>query len=258
MEWFTLLLLFQTITHCVIYNIVTCRVDNDCFLSHICLNNMCVIGCRSNDDCSGGESCIGQHCTNPCQTQSCGPNSVCNVVNHQPQCSCPTGLIANPTPFVGCVREPVICTTNRECGNGLLCDSGTCRPICSTYENCISNEICDKGLCKPICRKDGDCRSGEICEGLTCIAGCRGDSACLANQACVNNKCIDPCASPIACGSNTQCAVKNHQVTCRCMDGLIGDARVSCKAPQLPCSSQNTCPAGSSCVELFCRASCRT
>ena len=25
---------------------LTCRVDNDCFLGHVCLNKMCLVGCR--------------------------------------------------------------------------------------------------------------------------------------------------------------------------------------------------------------------
>lgn len=235
---------------------MSCRVDNDCFLSHICLNNMCVIGCRANSDCSGGEACVGQRCANPCEAQTCGPNSVCTVVNHQPKCSCPAGMIPNPTPFVGCVREPSVCQHTRDCGEGFLCESGSCRPICSTNANCLSNEICDKGVCKPICRKDSDCRSGEICEGLTCIAGCRSDTECPVTHACSNNKCVDPCTSPLACGVNTQCAVKNHQVNCKCLEGLTGDSRVACRAPEVACSVNEDCTNGNSCIDNICRPLC--
>jgi len=237
--------------------IVTCRVDNDCFLSHICLNNMCVIGCRSNSDCSGSESCIGQRCTDSCSEGSCGPNSICRVVNHQPTCRCPSGMIPNPTPLVGCVREPTVCTANRDCGDGLSCDGGTCRPICSTNKNCFSNEICDKGLCKPICRQDGDCRSGEICEGLTCMVGCRSDTSCPNEHSCAGNKCVSPCSVPGACGTNSICSVRNHEAVCRCEEGLIGNPASGCKAPQLPCSIKEPCQAGLTCIDSVCRTTCR-
>jgi hypothetical protein len=110
-------------------------------------------------------------------------------INKEPQCSCPEKTIPNPTPLVGCVREPKVCSGNRDCVEGYFCDTGYCLPICSSNNNCFSNEICEKGLCKPVCRTDGDCRSGEVCDGLSCIPGCRSDDACLDTQVCSNNKC---------------------------------------------------------------------
>lgn len=107
----------------------------------------------------------------------------------EPQCSCPDNTIPNPTPLVGCVREPKVCSGNRDCAEGYFCESGSCLPICSSNVNCFSNEICDKGLCKPVCRVDGDCRNGEVCDGLSCIPGCRSDDACLDSQVCSGNKC---------------------------------------------------------------------
>ena len=42
----------------MIFLSVTCRVDNDCFLGHVCLNKMCIVGCRANTDCPESNTCI--------------------------------------------------------------------------------------------------------------------------------------------------------------------------------------------------------
>lgn len=76
---------------------VTCRVDHDCFLGHICLHNMCIFGCHSDEDCSASETCRDNRCTNPCHSSPCGPNAVCAVTNHRATCSCRLGLVPNPT-----------------------------------------------------------------------------------------------------------------------------------------------------------------
>ena len=62
---------------------VTCRVDNDCFLGHVCLNKMCIVGCRANSDCPESNTCINNRCTDPCRGDSCGPNANCQVSTKQ-------------------------------------------------------------------------------------------------------------------------------------------------------------------------------
>lgn len=172
---------------------VTCRVDNDCFLGHICLHNMCIYGCHSDDDCSASESCRDNRCVNPCSDSPCGPNALCTVSNQRASCSCRSGFVPNPTAKVACVRVPgQPCTENRECPTGSTCLDDACRPICSSDIGCLGNERCDltSGVCKPLCRRDDDCRSGEVCEGLVCVTGCRSDSGCPIDRACINSKCI--------------------------------------------------------------------
>jgi hypothetical protein len=177
--------------HCnLTSSLVTCRVDNDCFLGHICLNNMCLFGCRGEEDCSASESCRANRCVNPCSEAVCGPNAVCSIINQRAICSCLSDFIPNPSPQVACSRRPIPCTQNRGCPDGASCVGEVCKPVCFADSNCLSNERCSEGVCKPLCRKADDCRSGEICEGLVCVAGCYSDSECPSNRACVNNKCI--------------------------------------------------------------------
>lgn len=169
---------------------MTCRVDNDCFLGHICLHNLCLYGCRSDDDCSASESCRGNVCVNPCSETSCGINAVCTASNQRAVCSCPNGLVPAPTASVACVRAPpATCASNRQCSEGTVCIENSCRPFCASDAGCLRNEKCDSNVCIPVCRKDDDCRSGEVCDQLICTQGCRSDSSCPADKACINSKC---------------------------------------------------------------------
>jgi len=171
---------------------VTCRVDNDCFLGHICLNNMCIFGCKSNEDCGSVESCRDNVCTNPCLAMPCGPNAVCTVANQRAMCSCRVGFVPNPTAKVACVRTPAEpCNENRECPAGYSCRDDSCQPVCTSDATCHGNEKCDvsASVCKPLCRKDDDCRSGEICDGLVCNVGCRSDNDCPSDKSCIDGKC---------------------------------------------------------------------
>ena len=211
------------------YNfLVTCRVDNDCFLGHVCLNKMCIVGCRQNSDCPESNACINNRCTDPCAA-ACGPNAKCQVVNHRAQCSCPQGYIPNPTSMVACVKQPQICSSNAQCPDRQVCDGKFCKDVCFNDKNCGKNEVCDNGLCKAMCRVDDDCNSQEICRGVTCVLGCRSSSTCPQDQACINNQCTDPCSAGVAsCGSNAVCAVVSHQAQCSCPPGLTGDPLSAC------------------------------
>lgn len=55
------------------------------------------------------------------------------------------------------------------------------------------------------------------------------DSDCPQTRACSNNKCVDPC--PGLCGQNALCQVANHNPTCYCINGYIGDPFVQCNPP---------------------------
>lgn len=55
--------------------------------------------CLIHADCPTRLACIGSKCKNPC-AGSCGFNTVCNVVNHQPLCTCQPGYQGDP--FSGC------------------------------------------------------------------------------------------------------------------------------------------------------------
>lgn len=51
--------------------------------------------CVVSTDCSQNKACINQRCEDPC-VQTCGANAFCQVLNHNPVCSCPPGFTGDP------------------------------------------------------------------------------------------------------------------------------------------------------------------
>lgn len=58
--------------------------------------------CVVSSDCPRSEACSNLKCANPC-IGSCGVRAQCQVINHNPICSCPPGLSGDP--FLRC--EPI-------------------------------------------------------------------------------------------------------------------------------------------------------
>lgn len=90
-------------------------------------------GCRPVGNCPGGDKdcplhsvCQGGKCINPCEG-ACGPNTLCNVDDRKPVCSCPPKFEAGPYgPVGGCVRSPTICNSDSDC-LGDICHNGQCK-----------------------------------------------------------------------------------------------------------------------------------
>lgn len=240
---------------------MTCRLDNDCFLGHICLSNSCRYGCRHDDDCREDEICRNNYCKNPCASDvsPCGPNAVCSVVNRKAICSCLDGLIANPTPNIGCVRTPALsCRIQADCATGWRCEENRCRPSCNSENfECLEGERCNAGLCRYACTSDENCSDDEVCDGRFCVLGCRSDSDCLSNFACLSGQCTDPCTKPGTCGANALCRVVEHRPICTCPQNLVGDPKYVCKRIATNCESDSNCPDGFSCYGDTCYPSCR-
>jgi hypothetical protein len=66
-------------------------------------NLLCRPECLAHSDCQFNLACLGRKCLDPCPG-SCGVNANCVVINHNPVCSCPTGLVGNP--FEHCSTLP--------------------------------------------------------------------------------------------------------------------------------------------------------
>ncbi|GFG35532.1 hypothetical protein Cfor_09648, partial [Coptotermes formosanus] len=66
-------------------------------------NLLCRPECLAHSDCPFNFACLGRKCHDPCPG-SCGVNANCMVINHNPVCSCPTGLVGNP--FEHCSVPP--------------------------------------------------------------------------------------------------------------------------------------------------------
>lgn len=59
--------------------------------------------CVSNSDCSNVRACANERCIDPCPG-ACGLNTVCNVINHTPNCACRSGYEGDA--FVQC--QPIV------------------------------------------------------------------------------------------------------------------------------------------------------
>lgn len=60
----------------------------------------CRAECIVSTDCPPIEACINQKCSNPCD-RTCGIAALCQVVSHNPICSCPERMTGNP--FIRCI-----------------------------------------------------------------------------------------------------------------------------------------------------------
>lgn len=84
-----------------------CRVVNShavcsCLESYIGSPPSCRPECVISGDCPQNRACIGQKCQDPCPG-TCGINAQCQVVNHNPICSCLSGYTGDP--FVRCIQQ---------------------------------------------------------------------------------------------------------------------------------------------------------
>lgn len=148
--------------------------------------------------------CLQYKCRNPCPG-TCGQNAQCDMINHIPVCSCPTGFIGDP--FVSCreqTKEPGLATDP--------CMPSPCGP------NSICRNIDNHAVCS--------CILGYLGTPPSCRPECVVSSECSPTRSCVNYKCTDPCLG--SCGLNARCEVINHSPICSCQPGQTGDPFKSC------------------------------
>lgn len=70
-----------------------------CIMEYIGSPPSCRPECTINADCYLTEACSNQKCRNPC-LGTCGVGAKCQVINHNPICSCPPSMTGDP--FVRC------------------------------------------------------------------------------------------------------------------------------------------------------------
>lgn len=84
-----------------------------CGSNALCNNGICTCrpeyrgdpyrGCRPecvlNNECPRNKACVRSKCIDPCPG-TCAVNGICEVINHIPMCSCPTGYAGNA--FISC------------------------------------------------------------------------------------------------------------------------------------------------------------
>ncbi|XP_043283202.1 neurogenic locus notch homolog protein 3 [Venturia canescens] len=222
--------------------------------------------CESDSECSAHLSCSPNfRCESPCN--KCGEGANCDVVNHQPKCSCPRNWLGNP--YTRCHPE---CTHHSECsgskpaclyqkcvnpcegacGINANCELRDITPVCSCprhmtgdpFISCRPFEPAD--LCKPNpCGENAICTPGHDNTGkerpvCTCPTGytgnalsfcrrgeCQVDSECPDNRACIDYFCQNPCTGK-ECASSAKCEARQHIAVCTCLDGTRGDAIYGC------------------------------
>lgn len=84
-----------------------CRTFNGhavCTCLDICVGSPpnCHPECIVSSDCRPNKACVNQKCQDPCPGM-CGVNAQCQVVNHNPICSCYNGYTGDP--FVRCFYD---------------------------------------------------------------------------------------------------------------------------------------------------------
>ncbi len=173
-------------------------------------------------------ACINQKCRDPCPG-TCGLNARCNVVNHNPICSCSPGFEGDP--FVRCIkteRKPL--STYLYCLYVLFLHLG--RPVVEPSGNpCVPSPCGPNSQCRVVGTQAAcSCLPNYIGRSPNCRPECTINAECPSNLACINEKCRDPC--PGSCGVQTTCVVVNHSPVCQCQVGFTGDPFAGCS--QIP------------------------
>ena len=182
-----------------------------CVVGYIGSPPTCRPECITSSECSLNEACVNQKCIDPCPG-TCGLNARCQVVNHNPICSCPPKYTGDP--FTRCSpikEEPPVVPTNpcqpSPCGPNSQCKDINGSPSCS----CLPEFIGTPPSCRPECVSNSECSN---------------------SLACINNKCKDPC--PGICGQNAECRVVSHTPNCVCIQGYVGNPFSSCQPDETP------------------------
>ena len=123
--------------------------------------------CTTNSDCGNNLACINQKCRDPCPG-TCGIDARCQVVGHNPICSCPNGYQGDP--FIRCqprpalVEQPVV---TPEC---------EVDPDCQTTQACIEQRCVNPCLERPaICAPNAQCRVVQHRPVCVCAEGFTGN-----------------------------------------------------------------------------------
>lgn len=201
-----------------------------CVPSYIGSPPLCRPECVLSSECPINQACSNQKCRDPCPG-TCGINARCEVVSHNPICSCPPQFSGDP--FIRCT--PIVIEQTPVVTNP--CDPSPCGP------NSRCREIGDSPSCS--------CLEGFIGSPPNCRPECVSNGDCSSQLACINQKCKDPC--PGSCGANAECRVVSHTPNCICLPGYNGDPFSYCNIQQIqiPIEKPTPCipsPCGSNAI----------
>lgn len=182
--------------------------------------------CVTSSECSLSQACSNQKCIDPCPG-TCGINALCQVVNHNPICSCPTKLSGDP--FTRCL--PIRMNFPFKIYN-----LANVYPILEHDVQPIPTNPCNPSPCGPNaqCKEINDspscsCLPDFIGSPPNCRPECVTNSECSSHLACINQRCKDPC--PGVCGQNAECRVVSHTPNCVCISSYTGNPFIQCLPP---------------------------
>jgi hypothetical protein len=183
--------------------------------------------CVVSSECPLNEACVNQKCIDPCPG-TCGVGAHCQVVNHNPICSCPPRFTGDP--FSRCLPiRKNFCTCLRDKYSYIIQSFHTEEPVVTP----VQINPCQPSPCGPNaeCRVVGESPSCSCLPGYSgappnCRPECVSNSECPSHLACMNQKCKDPC--PGTCGQNAECRVVSHTPNCICISGYHGDPFRNC------------------------------
>ncbi|XP_065203145.1 fibroblast growth factor receptor homolog 1-like [Planococcus citri] len=157
---------------------------------------MCRPECNSDSECPQNKTCRELKCQDVC-AEKCGFKAQCQMINHEPICSCLPGFTGNP--FLYCIKEeeknPCIPSP---CGSNSECRVENHHSVCSCQNNYFGSP--PTTMCRPECNSDSECPQNKTCREL---------------------KCQDVCAGK--CAYNAQCQIINHVPICSCSPGFTGN-----------------------------------
>lgn len=179
--------------------------------------------CVISSECSLSKACVNQKCIDPC-SGSCGFNAKCQVINHNPICTCAEGFTGDP--FFRCSQ------IRKNTKNSQKNSSTLSKPISAEVPEIIENP-CNPSPCGPnsACKVVGtspscSCIPEFIGSPPNCRPECINNNECSSNLACINQKCRNPCEG--VCGENSECRVVSHTPNCFCPSGYSGDPFTRC------------------------------
>ncbi|KAF5291111.1 hypothetical protein FQA39_LY14353 [Lamprigera yunnana] len=243
--------------------IVKCKIKEDCPGNAIC---------NTQKQCICPEPNIGNDCRHPCESEFCGPNQHCMLLNHEPKCICSAGYTGTHT---GCVDIDE-CTAN-PCSLGAICKNEPGSFICECPGGTSGDPYrfgCSK-IGQPMsCSAMNPCPTGEQCVTDDYI----GQSACICVQGYTRdkttggcrdiNECTDLRDKP-ACGLNAVCKNLPGSYDCQCPPGFNGNPFsecIECNSPECRCqppyklmdgncvlagcSKGESCPPGAECITI--------
>lgn len=240
------------------------------------------VECLRNQDCPESAECVNVRgepkCRDVCEDKLCGPNAVCEAINHVSRCVCRAGYDGNPLDSgIGCRPLPVPCQLSSDCPADSYCYNQVCKPTCNNDLECSVNEVCDHSQCINPCDQPKACGMNAQCscnnhyKQCACSPGFTGDSAiecvriptsCASNQDCAegntcrDSMCLPHCRLDQDCALNEKCLRGNCMLTCRVdNDCFLGHICLHNRCI-FACHTDDDCSASESCRNNTCTNPC--